>query len=141
MTIRTSRERLVQAAGYEIGGFLLAAPACVWLTGTSMGTSSMLVVVLTVTTMLWAPLFNTLFDRFDWRLRGRPASDRSQRVRLLHAFALEASDTVISVPILMMLGGLDLNAALLADLGLLAVYMAYTYAYHQVFDWFRPVRP
>ena len=140
MTIRTSRERLLQSAGYEIGSLVVATPVCAWLTGTSVATSAGLVVVLTVATMLWAPMFNTVFDRIEWRLSRRVASKRSRRLRLIHAFALEASDTLISVPILMILGGLDLQQALIADLGLLAVYMAYTYAYHQLFDWLRPVR-
>lgn len=140
MVIRTSRERLLQAAGYEIGSFLVAAPVCVWLTGTSTETSALLVLVLTLATMLWAPLFNTVFDRLDWRLRGRVASERSKKMRLFHAFALEASDMVISVPILMMLGGLNLTQALIADIGLLVVYMVYTYVYHLLFDWARPVR-
>lgn len=140
MTLRTARERLLQAAGYEAGSLLVATPVCAWLTGTDIGTSALLVAVLTVATMLWAPLFNTVFDRVEWRFRARVASNRSRRMRLAHAFALEASDTMISVPILMALGGLDLWQALIADLGLLAVYMAYTYAYHQIFDWLRPVR-
>jgi uncharacterized membrane protein len=140
MACRNTRERLVQGAGYELGGFLVAAPACAALTGNAVGSSMLLVIVLTLATVLWAPLFNTAFDRAEWKLTGRVASDRCIRMRLVHAFALEASDTVISVPILMALGGLDLTQALIADLGLLGVYMAYTYAYHTFFDWARPVR-
>lgn len=140
MTIRTPRERLLQSAGYEIGSLVVATPVCAWLTGTSVATSAGLVVVLTVATMLWAPLFNTVFDRIEWRASRKVASERSRRLRLIHAFALEASDIVISVPILMIIGGLDLTQALIADLGLLAVYIAYTYIYHQIFDWFRPIR-
>jgi uncharacterized membrane protein len=140
VTIRTSRERLLQSAGYEIGSLLVATPVCAWLTGTTVATSAGLVVVLTVATMLWAPLFNTAFDRIEWRLWRRLASERSCGLRLIHAFGLEASDTLISVPILMILGGLDLRQALIADLALLAVYMAYTYAYHSAYDRVRPVR-
>jgi uncharacterized membrane protein len=140
VTIRTSRERLLQSAGYEIGSLLVATPVCAWLTGTTVATSAGLVVVLTVATMLWSPLFNSIFDRIEWRLSRRVASDRSRSLRLVHAFGLEASDTLISVPILMILGGLDLRQALIADIALLAVYMAYTYAYHQIFDWLRPIR-
>lgn len=140
MTIRSPRERLLQSAGYEFGSLVVATPICALLTGTTVATSAGLVIVLTVATMLWAPLFNTVFDRIEWRLSRRVASNRSRRLRLAHAFALEASDTLISVPILMVLGGLDLQQAVIADLGLLAVYMAYTYFYHQVFDWLRPIR-
>lgn len=139
MACRTTQERLLQGAGYELGGFLVAAPVCAALTGSNVGSSALLVTVLTLATLLWAPLFNTVFDRVEWRLTGRVASNRSTRMRLAHAFALEASDTVISVPILMILGGLDLTQALIADLGLLGVYMAYTYAYHRIYDWARPV--
>jgi uncharacterized membrane protein len=140
MTVRTARERLLQSAGYEIGSLLVATPVCAALTGKSPEASAVLVAVLTVATMVWSPLFNTLFDRVEWHLSRRVASDRSRRLRLVHAFALEASDAVISVPILMILGGLDLWQALVADVALLAVCTVYTYAYHQVFDWLRPLR-
>lgn len=139
MTIRTSRERLLQAAGYEFGGLIAVAPVCASLTGAGMGTSVTLVVVLIMATLLWPPLFNTLFDRVEWNMTGRVASDRSLRMRLVHAFALEASDTVISVPILMALGGLDLHEALLVDLALMGVYVAYGYVYHAIYDRLRPV--
>lgn len=141
MTIRTTRERLLQALGYETGGLLVATPVCIWLTGSQPGTSVLLLVVLSALTFFWAPLFNTLFDRAEWRWQRRPASDRPKRLRLLHALALEVSDMVISVPVLMFLGGLALTEALVADLGLTLVYAAYNYAYHQVFDWLRPVTP
>lgn len=139
MTYRAKKERLFQSAGYELGGLLVAAPVCAALTGSSFHTSLLLVVTLTLATMLWAPLFNTLFDRAEGRLTGRVASNRPARLRLVHAFALEASDTLISVPLLMAFGGLTLTQALIADLSLLLVYMAYTYAYHQLYDWVRPV--
>lgn len=139
MNLRSPKERVFQSAGYELGSLLVATPACVWLTGTADGTAAVLVIVLTVATVLWAPLFNAVFDRMEWQLVRRVASDRSRRMRLIHAFALEASDMVISVPILMLIGGLDFGQAVIADLGLLLIYVAYTYVYHRVYDWARPV--
>ena len=139
MSIRTLRERLLQSAGYEVGSLLVATPICAWLTGTSLAASTVLVIVLTVATMIWSPVYNTIYDRVEWRLLRRTASARPKGARLMHAIGLEASDMFVSVPILMVGGGLDLYQAVLADLALLLVYVAYTYVYHQLFDWWRPV--
>jgi uncharacterized membrane protein len=46
---------------------------------------------------------------------------------------------VVTLPIMLWLGGFSLREALLATAGLTAVYTAYAYAFHLVYDRLRPV--
>lgn len=140
MTLRSPHERLLQTIAYEVGGILVATPIYAAVFGQDLGGSAALLAALSVAVMLWTPVHNTLFDWIEWRSTGRLASDRPHRVRLLHALSHEATSLVVTLPLLMGLGGLGLAEALLADLGLTAVYAAYAYLFYWVYDRLRPMR-
>jgi uncharacterized membrane protein len=141
MTLRSPRERLIQTVSYELGGLCLSVPLVAVVGGGTTGEAVTLMLALSVAVLIWSPIHNTAFDWLDFRLSGRVASDRPQRWRLVHAASHEASTVVVTLPILIWLGGLGLWAALLADLGLTLLYAAYAYVFHLVYDRLRPVRP
>jgi uncharacterized membrane protein len=60
--------------------------------------------------------------------------------RVLHAAGLEVSTVVVTLPILIFLGGHGFLEALLLDIGLSALYAGYGFVFHLVYDWLRPVR-
>jgi uncharacterized membrane protein len=72
---------------------------------------------------------------------GRVASDRPQKWRVVHAVSHEATTVVVTLPILVWLGGHGWGEALLLDLGLTVLYAVYAYGFHLVYDRLRPVRP
>lgn len=141
MTLRSPRERLVQTLSYEAGGLCLSVPLYVLFGGGTAGEAFWLMLALSAAVMLWSPIHNTIFDWADLRLSGRVASDRPQSWRLVHAASHEATTVVVTLPILIWLGGLSVWAALLTDLGLTLLYAAYAYVFHLGYDWLRPVRP
>lgn len=141
MTLRSPRERAIQTIAYEVGGLCLSVPLFVLFGGGSAGEAFWLLLALSAAVLVWSPIHNTLFDWADLRLRGRLASDRPQAWRLVHAASHEATTVVVTLPILMGLGGLGLWAALLADLGLTLLYAGYAYVFHLIYDRLRPVRP
>ncbi len=140
MTLRSPRERAFQTVAYEAGGLCLSIPLFAIFGGGSTSEAFWLMLALSGAVMLWSPVHNTAFDWADFRLTGRTASDRPQRWRLVHAFSLEATALVVSLPLLTSWGGLSLRAALLADLGLTLLYAAYAYVFHLAYDRLRPVR-
>ncbi|MFN5998019.1 MAG: PACE efflux transporter [Paracoccaceae bacterium] len=141
MTLRSPRERVIQTLAYEVGGLCLSVPLIALFGGGTTGEAFKLMLALSVAVMIWSPIHNTVFDWLDFRLSGRLASDRPQRLRLVHAASHEATTVLVTLPILMVLGGLSFWAALLADLGLTLLYAAYAYVFHLVYDRLRPVRP
>lgn len=141
MTLRSPRERLIQTLAYEAGGLCLSVPLVVLFGGGTTGTAFVLMLALSAAVLVWSPIHNTVFDWADFRLTGRLASDRPQRWRLVHAASHEATTVVVTLPILIWLGGLTVWQALLADLGLTLLYAAYAYVFHLVYDRLRPMRP
>jgi uncharacterized membrane protein len=60
---------------------------------------------------------------------------------VVHAISHEATTLVVTLPILMGLGGLTFWTALVVDLGLTLLYTGYAYVFHNVYDRLRPMRP
>lgn len=141
MTLRSTRERVIQTLAYEAGGLCLSVPLASLVGGGTAGEAFVLMLALSLAVLVWSPVHNTVFDLADLRLSGRLASDRPQRWRVVHAISQEATTLAVTLPILMGLGGLSFGAALLADLGLTLLYTAYAYVFHLVYDRLRPVRP
>ncbi|RYH96626.1 MAG: hypothetical protein EON48_18660 [Acetobacteraceae bacterium] len=140
MSLRSPRERLLQTLAYEAGGLCLSVPLFAFFGGTTAGQALGLMLTLSAIVMVWSPLHNTVFDWVDLRHSGRIASDRPQRWRLVQAVSQEATSLCVTLPVVMGAGGLSLQAALLAELGLTLLYAAYAYAFHLVYDRLRPVR-
>jgi uncharacterized membrane protein len=137
--MRSARERLFQSLAYEAGGLALSIPAYHLFSGNSAHDSSVLLLTLSVAVLMWAPVHNTIFDWIDFRLSGRLASDRPHRWRIVHAISHEATTLVVTLPILIWLGGLSFWAAVLVDLGLTLLYAVYAYVFHLVYDRLRPM--
>ena len=139
--LRCLRERAVQTLAFEAGGLVLASPLYAAVFGVSLDDSFKLLAVLAVVCMIWCPLHNAAFDWLESRLAGRTASDRPHRWRVVHALSHEASGVVVTLPLIMVLGGLSFVEALLADIGLFLFYAGYAYVFHLGYDRLRPVVP
>ncbi len=139
MALRTFRERVLQTLCYEAGGLLLVAPLYAQIMGRSNAESFFLIAALSVAVMVWSPLHNAAFDMVDLRLSGRVASDRPHRLRVVHALSHEGSTVVVTLPILILLGGHGFWAALAVDFSLTVAYAFYAYLFHIAYDRMRPV--
>jgi hypothetical protein len=58
---------------------------------------------------------------------------------VVHAFSCEITAMVVSLPVIMVIGGHGFWAALAIDFGLSALYIVYGYAFHLGYDRLRPV--
>jgi uncharacterized membrane protein len=141
MPLRSARERLYQTLAFEAGGLVMATPLYGLVFDQSAEKSVTVLVSLSLAVMLWAPLHNTLFDLADLHFTGRVASARPHGLRLIQALSQEASVLVVTLPLIMALGGHGLHEALMLDLGLTLFYAAYAYLFHILYDWLRPVAP
>ncbi len=139
-SLRSARERVLQTLWFEGLGLVIVAPLYGWVAGAGMAESFALIAAVSLAVMVWAALFNTVFDAIEWRLAGHVASDRPHRLRLLHAVLFETSAAVVTCPVIVWITGMGWVDALLADMALTLTYAAYGYAFHWLFDRLRPVR-
>lgn len=139
MSLRSGRERIFQTLTFEALGLAIVTPAHTLLTQTRPETSAQVVIALAVIVTLWSPVFNTIFDRVDLALSGRVASDRSHRLRLVHAVLLELTALVVTLPLVMSLAGYGLREALVFNMALTFFYTVYAYVFYMAYDRLRPV--
>jgi uncharacterized membrane protein len=138
--LRSPRERLIQTLWFEALGLALVAPLYAAVTGEGAAESIGLLLALSVVVMAWSALYNTLFDRWEWRRHRRVASQRPPGLRTVHALGLEVTVLLLSCPLIMVFTGLGFWAALGLDLALSAVYAAYGWVFHWGYDRLRPVQ-
>lgn len=137
--LRSRRERLVQTLWFEGVGLLVVSPLLSLAAGTDAAESIGVLAGLSLAMMLWAAVYNTAFDRIEWRLARRVASDRPHRWRVLHAIGFELSAAGVTCPLLVAWTPLGWLQALAVDIGLGLAYAAYGYLFAIVFDRLRPV--
>lgn len=140
MTLRSPKERLFQALCYEAGGLFLAVPFYQLAVGASAQDSLGLMLALSAAVLCWSPLHNLAFDVIEHRRTRRLASDRPQIWRIAHAISHEATTVLVTLPVLVWLGGYGWQTALAVDLALTLIYTVYAYGFYLVFDLLRPVQ-
>ena len=137
--MRAFRERILQGIVLEVGGMLLAVPLYSAVVGVGLTASARLLLALTMIDLVWCPLFNLAFDRLEKRATARPACQRPACLRALHALLHETASVLVSVPVIMAVGGHKFLDALAIDLGLIAFYTVYVFGFYLLYDHLRPI--
>ena len=89
-SLRSARERVLQTLWFEGLGLVIVAPLYGWVAGAGMAESFALIAAVSLAVMVWAALFNTVFDAIEWRLAGRVASEQHGAHRATAEFSLDA---------------------------------------------------
>jgi uncharacterized membrane protein len=140
MTVRNLYDRTVQTILCQAGGIIMVTPVYAAISGGGAAQSTLVITLVFAAAIVWAALFNTLFDLLEWHLAYRVASDRPHFWRVLHAVILEGSTLVVSVPIFVWIGGHSVGEAMMIDLGLTAFCAVYAYFFFLGYDRLRPLR-
>ena len=139
MALRSLRERVIQTLTYELIGLSVISPLVAKFNAMETVSSAVLLILVAATCLAWAPLHNIMFDLADWHCSRRVASDRPQCWRIFHAVSLEATSTLVTVPVIMVFTGYSFWQSLLIDVSLTLAYSAYAYLFHLTYDRLRPV--
>lgn len=129
--MRPTTRRIVQAILYEAVAISFVGPALAWLFGTPALVTLVLAVAMSLIALAWSYVFNGLFERWEARQSRR---GRSWTRRVLHASGFEGGLVLVLVPLMAWWLGTSLWLAFVADLGLLAFFFVYSFAFTWVFD-------
>ena len=126
-----ARRKIVYAVSFETVGTLVAS-AYLWLVSEASPASSLALSVLTATTALcWSYVFNTVFEAWEAR---QTVKGRSLRRRTIHALLFEGGLVLISIPVMAWWLQVGYLEALVYEAGLIALFIAYAYAFTWGFD-------
>ena len=136
---RSRRERLFQAVLYEVIAIAFLTPVYSWAFDMPFDNSFLTMAMTSIGVVIWAAIYNTIFDRIMYARTGRLAHDKTAFLRVLHAGLLEVTITFIAVPIIMLMSGVSIWLALAADIAFSLIFAVYTYVYYLIYDRLRPL--
>ena len=138
--LRSARDRLRYSLSFEITLMALLVPVGALFFDKALGEIGLLALVLSGKAMLWHLIYNWIFDRWEAG-KGRIASDRNWRWRMVHAVGFEVTLMLTSLPIYMLWLGIGLLEALSLDIVVTSFVVGYTYVFTLIYDRMFPLTP
>ncbi|MCY1226543.1 Chlorhexidine efflux transporter [compost metagenome] len=135
--MRTTRDRIRHAVGFEVVGLLIFAPLASWAFGYELHQMGLIGAVASLIATGWNYLYNLLFDKAMLRITGQVR--KSVMVRVLHAILFEMGLLVVFLPALAWYLNISLVDALIMDIAVAAFYMVYALVYNWLYDIVFPV--
>jgi uncharacterized membrane protein len=126
-----TRRKILYAVSFETLGIAIAALGLIVMAGADAGSSIILSAITATVALSWSFVFNNLFEAWEARQKIR---GRSFRRRTVHALLFEGGLVLLLVPIMAWWLNVSLMQALAYEAGLIALFMAYTYAFTWAFD-------
>ena len=126
-----ARRKIVYAVSFETLGTLVASVAVTLMSDASAGSSLVLSALTATIALCWSFVFNTVFEAWEAR---QPVKGRSLRRRTVHALMFEGGLVLICIPVMAWWLQVGYLEALAYEAGLIALFIAYTYAFTWGFD-------
>lgn len=125
------KQRVIHALCYEVILLVIGTPILSMILGHSLSHTGALWVMMSVTAVIWNMVFNHFFEKFE-KFRGW--SERTIKVRVMHAIGFEGGLLVATVPMIAWMLDMSLWNALILDIGLALSIMVYTFIYQWCYD-------
>lgn len=125
------KRRIVYVGLYELVAIVLSAILLKLISNADTANSLGIAVAASAIAILWNLAFNYGFEMWE---KQRGQTGRSLAIRVLHAVGFEGGLVIFLVPMLAWWLEVSFIEALLLDLGLLAFFLFYTFAFNWVFD-------
>lgn len=130
-TLSPFKRRILYVTVFEIFAIILSTLLLMLLNGGTAQKSLPVAIVISVIAIVWNYLYNTAFEATEIRLG---LTERTPRVRIVHACGFEAGLVILTIPILMVWFDVGIWAAFKLEAALLAFFLFYTYFFTLLFD-------
>jgi len=131
LSLNPRRRRVLQAVLYEIFATILVAPFLWWLFGRSLLSTLALTLALSAIALTFNFTFNALFEAWEAR---QTSGKRTWQRRAVHGIGFEIGLGLIVVPVIAWWLDIGLWEALLADVGIMLFFLAYTVVFTWCFE-------
>jgi uncharacterized membrane protein len=125
------RRKVVHALLYEALAILIVTLVMQPLSGMGAAQTGTFAIATSVIAMLWNMGFNALFEAWE---RRQPHRTRTLRRRAAHALLFEAGLVGMTVPLIVYWMDMGWWAAVVADMGLVLLFLTYTFCFNWAFD-------
>ncbi|WP_026096579.1 PACE efflux transporter [Ideonella sp. B508-1] len=125
------QRRVLQAVLYETGAVAMTGPIVGLSFDAGAGSSLLLAVIMSTIALAWNYVFNAGFEHWERRQAHR---QRTVWHRLLHGIGFEGGLGLMLVPLMAVWLNIPLWQALVAEIGLLALFFLYAVGFTWAFD-------
>lgn len=131
LPLQGPQRKVIHAVLYEALAIGLITSLVPLVTGQAAQQGLALGLMTSAQALIWNVVFNTLFEAWE-RRQASPA--RTVRRRMAHAIGFEGGLVIMTVPVIAWLLHMTWWEALVADLGLVLLFLVYTFCLNWLFD-------
>jgi len=131
MNLQGPLRKVVHATLFEIAAVVIVGLGLSWLFNQDVNQTGGLAIATSLIAMAWNMAFNTGFEAWERRQADRR---RTVRRRVAHAIGFEGGMVAMTLPLIAWWLGIGWWEALLTDLGLMAFFLVYAFAFNWAFD-------
>ncbi len=131
MNLQGPVRKVVHATLFELLAVVIVGLGLSWLLGHDATETGALAIATSLIAMAWNIAFNTGFEAWE---RRQPDRRRTVRRRVAHAIGFEGGMVAMTLPLIAWWLNMSWWEALLTDLGLMAFFLVYAFAFNWAFD-------
>lgn len=131
MNLQGPLRKVVHATLFELAAVVIVGLGLSWLFEQDVSETGGLAIATSLIAMAWNMAFNTAFEAWERRQVDRR---RTVRRRVAHAIGFEGGMVAMTLPLIAWWLGIGWWEALLTDLGLMAFFLVYAFAFNWLFD-------
>ncbi|MBE0441407.1 MULTISPECIES: PACE efflux transporter [unclassified Psychrobacter] len=135
--MRSTKDRIRHAVGFELIGLLIFAPLASWVFGFELHSMGVVALTGSIVATVWNYFYNILFDNALLKLRGEVK--KTVAIRVLHAALFEGGLLVLFLPAIAWYLDISLWAAFKMDIAMATFYLVYAFVFNWVYDRVFPI--
>ena len=135
--MRTRKDRIRHALGFEVIGLLIFAPLASLVFGFELQLMGVMALIGSIVATVWNYFYNVLFDRAMLKLRG--TVQKTVSIRVLHAVLFEGGLLLLFLPAIAWYLNISLWDAFKMDIAMATFYLIYAFIYNWIYDKVLPI--
>ncbi len=135
--MRTRKDRIRHALGFEVIGLLIFAPLASLVFGFELQLMGVMALIGSIVATVWNYFYNVLFDRAMLKLRG--TVQKTVSIRVLHAVLFEGGLLLLFLPAIAWYLNISLWDAFKMDIAMATFYLIYAFIYNWIYDKVFPI--
>ena len=135
--MRTHRDRIRHAVGFEIIALILSIPIMSFFFDFDIKDIGVIAIVGSIIATIWNYGFNIAFDK--GMVRFKRSTFKTPAIRVLHVLLFEGGLLILYLPMVSWYLGISLWQALIMDASLVGFYFAYSFSYNWAYDKIFPI--
>lgn len=136
--MRTHRDRIRHAVGFEIIALILSIPIMSFFFSFDIKDIGVIAIVGSIMATIWNYGFNIVFDK--GMVRFKRSTFKTPAIRVLHILLFESGLLMLYLPMVAWYLGISLWQAFIMDASLVGFYLFYNLSYNWAYDKIFPIQ-